>query len=65
MGIFSAFWVLLHIPYQLGAPAQIPNTVNAFGLEPWRRLENWLINLWLPAYQKQFSSGLVCLGLLD
>ena len=45
VGIFSAFWVLLHIPYQLGALAQIPwPTVNAFGLEPWRRLEDWLIN---------------------
>ena len=43
VGILSAFWVLLHIPYKLGALTRIPwPTVNAFGREPWNRLEGWL-----------------------
>ncbi len=45
IGILSAFWVLLHIPYQMGALTRIPfPTVSAFGREPWSRLESWLIN---------------------
>ena len=45
VGVLSAFWVLLHIPYRMGALTQIPwPTVNAFGVEPWRRLEAWLTN---------------------
>ena len=45
VGILSAFWVLLHIPYQMGALTRIPfPTVSAFGREPWSRLESWLIN---------------------
>ena len=68
MGIFSAFWVLLHIPYQLGALAQIPwPTVNAFGLEPWRRLENWLINPMVTSIPETIFIGvgmLVTFGLM-
>ena len=68
MGIFSAFWVLLHIPYQLGALAQIPwPTVNAFGLEPWRRLENWLINPMVASIPETIFIGvgmLVTFGLM-
>ncbi|MBD71224.1 hypothetical protein CMK21_14055 [Candidatus Poribacteria bacterium] len=45
VGILSAFWVLLHIPYQMGALTRIPfPTVSSFGREPWSRLESWLIN---------------------
>jgi len=45
VGILSAFWVLLHIPYQMGALTRIPfPTVSAFGREPWSRLESWLTN---------------------
>ena len=45
IGILSAFWVLLHIPYQMGALTRIPfPTVSAFGREPWSRLESWLSN---------------------
>ena len=68
IGIFSAFWVLLHIPYQLGALAQIPwPTVNAFGLEPWRRLENWLINPMVTSIPETIFIGvgmLVTFGLM-
>ena len=68
VGIFSAFWVLLHIPYQLGALAQIPwPTVNAFGLEPWRRLENWLINPMVTSIPETIFIGvgmLVTFGLM-
>lgn len=45
VGILSAFWVLLHIPYKMGASTRIPwPTVTAFGREPWVRLERWLVN---------------------
>ncbi|MBC8234267.1 hypothetical protein H8E77_32360 [bacterium] len=43
VGILSAFWVLLHIPYKMGASTRIPwPTVTAFGREPWNRLQWWL-----------------------
>ena len=43
VGILSAFWVLLHIPYKMGALTRISwPTVTAFGREPWNRLQWWL-----------------------
>ena len=62
VGIISAFWVLLHISYRLGASARISwPTVTAFGREPWSRLEWWLSN---PSNTDYPSLIFMILGLL-
>jgi len=61
-GIFSAFWVLLHIPYEMGALTRISwPTVTAFGREPWNRLEWWLLN---PSSTDYPSTIFMLLGML-
>ena len=59
VGVLSAFWVLLHIPYQMGALTRIPfPTVSSFGREPWSRLESWLINPSPTNYPETLSLGI-------
>ncbi|MBD3181538.1 hypothetical protein GF312_04545 [Candidatus Poribacteria bacterium] len=43
IGIIAAMWILLDGFYRLGASARIAGyAVNAFGREPFQRLQNWL-----------------------
>ncbi|MBM3211375.1 hypothetical protein FJZ33_04080, partial [Candidatus Poribacteria bacterium] len=43
LGIIAAMWILLYGFYKLGAGAGIAGyAINAFGREPFQRLQNWL-----------------------
>jgi hypothetical protein len=62
VGIVAAIWILLGGFYRLGASAGIAGyAVNAFGREPFYRLQNWLA---YPTYTDYAATGFIGIGFL-
>jgi len=62
VGIAAAIWILLGGFYRLGASAGIAGyAVNAFGREPFYRLQNWLA---YPTYTDYAATSFIGIGFL-
>lgn len=49
LGIFAAYWGMLHIFYRYGIHGSLIGPADTFGREPWVRLHSWLTD---PLFQK-------------